>query len=343
MDNAIKISIIVPCYNEEDVLPDFYQAIKEVIENKIHLNSYEILFINDGSNDATGTLLKRYHEIDPHIEYLCFSRNFGKESAMYAGMLHASGEYTVIMDADLQHPPEVIIDMYREMQSGKYDMIATRRKNRSTDTKIRAILSKMFYKFMNKISGIDMGNNAMDFRMFNRKAKEAILSITEYNRFSKGIFEWIGFRTHWLEIDINSRKAGKSKWSFRGLFSYSLEGCIAFSTLPLSLASIMGCLCCFVGIAMVIAMVVQAFIRGVEGSGYATIICVILLMGGIQLFCVGILGQYLAKTYLESKNRPKFLLQESSKEDCVHQEEVMFPSQLAKGREETKGEEADEY
>lgn len=233
---------------------------------------------------------------------------------MYAGLLYTKGDYTVIMDADLQHPPEVISDMYREISSGQYDMIATRRKNRKTDTKMRASLSHMFYGFMNRISGINMENDAMDFRMFNQKAKNAILSITEYNRFSKGIFEWIGFRTQWLEIEINDRRAGKSKWSFRGLFAYSLEGCIAFSTLPLSLASIMGCLCCFAGFAMIIAMVVQALATGVEGSGYATIVCMILLMGGIQLFCVGILGQYLAKTYLESKNRPKFLVQETSKE-----------------------------
>lgn len=312
MDEDIVISIIVPCYNEEDVLPEFYSSVKNVLENKMHLNNYELLFVNDGSSDKTETILKEFNKKDWHVQYLCFSRNFGKESAMYAGLLYAKGSYTVIMDADLQHPPEVIEKMYQEIISGQYDMIATRRKNRKNDPRIRAAFSHMFYGIMNKISGINMGNNAMDFRMFNQKAKNAILSVTEYNRFSKGIFEWIGFRTYWLEIEINDRQAGKSKWSFRGLFSYSLEGCIAFSTLPLSLASIMGCLCCVVALIMMIIMVIQALIYGVEGSGYATTICLILLIGGIQLFCVGILGQYLAKTYLECKNRPKFLVQETS-------------------------------
>ncbi len=317
MEEDIIISIIVPCYNEEDVLPEFYSSVKNVLESKMHLNKYEILFINDGSADNTESILKSLNQKDGHVQYLCFSRNFGKESAMYAGLLYAKGAYTVIMDADLQHPPEVIETMYQKIESGQYDMIATRRKNRKTDPKLRAGLSHMFYGIMNKISGINMGNDAMDFRMFNQKAKNAILSLTEYNRFSKGIFEWIGFRTHWLEIEINDRKAGKSKWSFRGLFSYSLEGCIAFSTLPLSLASIIGCLCCVIALVMIIVMVIQALINGVEGTGYATTICLILLIGGIQLFCVGILGQYLAKTYLECKNRPKFLIREASRETFI--------------------------
>lgn len=271
-----------------------------------------MLFIDDGSKDTTAAIIKELHEKDEHVEFLSFSRNFGKESAIYAGLQFSDGDYTVIMDADLQHPPEVILQMYEEMKSGRYDMIATRRKNRSSDTKLRAVGAKMFYKVMNKISGIDMGNNAMDFRMLNNKAKNAILSMGEYNRFSKGIFEWVGFRTCWLEIEIPERKAGTSKWSFVKLFRYSLEGCMAFSTLPLALSSFIGFALCVIAVLMIIIMVVQTMITGVEGSGYATIICTILLVGGVQLFCIGILGQYLSKAYLEVKRRPKFLIQDLS-------------------------------
>ena len=319
MGNNKKVSLIVPCYNEEDVLHDFYRVTTKILLEEIKLNEYEILFVNDGSKDATYDILVELSKKDKHVHYLSFSRNFGKESAMYAGLQHADGDYTVIMDADLQHPPEVLIHMYREMQTGMYDMIATRRKNRDTDTKLRAFLSQAFYKIMNKISGINMGDNALDYRMFNKKAKEAILSMAEYNRFSKGIFEWIGFRTCWLEIDIADRIAGNSKWSFKSLLLYSMEGCIAFSTMPLAISSVLGLLFCIIAVLIIIVMIVQSFIYGIEGSGYTTIICTILLVGGVQLFCIGILGQYLAKAYLEIKNRPKYLLLESSKEQGVEE------------------------
>lgn len=314
MKSVDKISIVIPCYNEEDVLLNFYEETKKVMQTgaQRYQLDFEMLFVDDGSKDTTAAIIKELHEKDGHVEFLSFSRNFGKESAIYAGLQFADGDYTVIMDADLQHPPEVILQMYEEMKSGRYDMIATRRKNRSSDTKIRAAGAKMFYKVMNKISGIDMGNNAMDFRMLNHKTKNAILSMGEYNRFSKGIFEWVGFRTCWLEIEIPERKAGTSKWSFVKLFRYSLEGCMAFSTLPLALSSFIGFALCLIAVLMIIIMVVQTMITGVEGSGYATIICTILLVGGVQLFCIGILGQYLSKAYLEVKRRPKFLIQDLS-------------------------------
>lgn len=315
MEANKRLSIIVPCFNEEDVLHEFYNVTKNVIEDKIKLDDYEILFVNDGSKDATARILKELNGQDKHVQYLNFSRNFGKESAMYAGLQHADGDYIVIMDADLQHPPEALVDMYREMQTGQYDMIATRRTNRDTDSKLRAFLSQTFYKVMNKISGIDMGNNALDYRMFNKKAQKAMLAMSEYNRFSKGIFEWIGFRTCWLEVDIADRVAGNSKWSFKGLFLYSLEGCIAFSTMPLAISSVLGLVFCVVAIAIIVIMTVQSLIYGIEGSGYATIVCTVLLVGGVQLFCIGILGQYLSKAYLEVKNRPKYLLLETSKEE----------------------------
>ncbi len=310
-----KLSIIVPCYNEEAVLANFYKEIMMVLREQIQIEEFEVLFIDDGSKDQTKNIIEGLSNQDSNVEFLSFSRNFGKESAMYAGLQYADGDYIVIMDADLQHPPCYIGKMYQLMISGKYDMIATRRKSRGKESKLRSFCGESFYKIMNKISGINMGNNAMDYRMFNKKAKDAILSMTEYNRFSKGIFEWIGFRTFWLEIEIADRAAGESKWSFRKLLSYSLEGCIAFSTLPLSLSSLFGMLFCVIALMMLIVMFIEACVYGVAGTGYTTIICMILLVGGVQLFCVGILGQYLSKAYLETKNRPIYLVQDSSKPD----------------------------
>lgn len=310
-----KISIVVPCYNEEAVLPDFYKEITRVLSEEMNCADYEVVFVDDGSKDKTHEMIEKMSQEDTHIEFVSFSRNFGKESAMYAGLKYADGDYTVIMDADLQHPPQYISAMYNQMETGKYDMIATRRKKRGNESKFRSICSETFYRFMNRISGIDMGNNAMDYRMLNRRAKEAIVNMTEYNRFSKGIFEWIGFRTYWLEIEINDRVAGESKWSFKKLLEYSIEGCVAFSTMPLHVSSLFGIIFCAIAFVMIIVMVIQALIFGITGTGFATIICIILLIGGIQLFCIGILGQYLAKDYLENKKRPIFLVQDTSKEE----------------------------
>lgn len=315
MDRTKKISIVVPCYDEEDVLSEFYKETLKVLKEQMKCENFEIFFVDDGSKDKTRDIIEKLSLEDKHVEYLSFSRNFGKESAMYAGLMYADGDYIVIMDADLQHPPSYLIEMYEKMQTGQYDMIATRRKSRGTESKIRSFCSEIFYKFMNKISGIEIGSNVMDYRMFNKKAKKAILEMTEYNRFSKGIFEWIGFRTYWLEIEINERAAGNSKWSFRKLLAYSIEGCVAFSTLPLSLSSMFGLIFCLIAFVIIVAMTIQAFIYGVAGTGYATIICVVLLIGGIQLFCIGILGQYLAKDYLENKKRPIFLIQKTSKKE----------------------------
>lgn len=310
-----KISIVVPCYNEEAVLLNFYNEITRVMSEEVDCEDYEVVFVDDGSKDRTYEIIKQFSKEDTHIEYVSFSRNFGKESGMYAGLKYADGDYTVIIDADLQHPPRYISHMYKEIKTGDYDMIATRRSSRANESKFRSFCSKTFYKFMNKISGIDMGNNAMDYRMFNKKAKDAVVNLTEYNRFSKGIFEWIGFRTKWLEIEIDDRAAGVSKWSFRKLLAYSIEGCVAFSTMPLHISSAFGLLFCLIAFIMIVVMVVETLIFGASGTGFATIICVILLIGGIQLFCIGILGQYLAKDYLENKKRPVFLVQDSSKEE----------------------------
>lgn len=310
-----KISIVVPCYNEEAVLNKFYKEITQIMKNDLKECDYEVIFVDDGSKDKTYEIIKKISEIDFHIQYVSLSRNFGKESAMYAGLKYADGDYTVIMDADLQHPPRYIPQMYSEIKIGQYDMIATRRCKRGKESKIRSICSELFYKLMNKISGIDMGNNALDYRMFNRKTKNAIINLPEYNRFSKGIFEWIGFRTKWLEIEIDNRVAGESKWSFKKLLSYSIEGCVAFSTMPLYVSSIFGFIFCLVAFFMIVGMVVESLVYGSSGTGFATIICLILIVGGIQLFCIGILGQYLAKDYLENKKRPIFLVQDTSKKE----------------------------
>lgn len=308
------VSIVVPCYNEESVIHDYYTETTEILSKEGGIEDYEIIFVDDGSTDRTREIIKDLSKADSHVEYLSFSRNFGKESAMYAGLTYAEGVYTVIMDADLQHPPKYIPNMLEEMKSGDCDMVATRRKKRGKESVARSLMSQAFYKVMNRISGIDMGDNAMDYRMLNRKAKNAIINMAEYNRFSKGIFEWIGFRTKWMEIEINERQAGESKWSFRKLFAYSLEGIIAFSTMPLHISSVLGLLFFLAAFVMIAIMVVESLLYGVPGTGYVTIICLILLTGGLQFFCIGILGQYLAKDYLENKNRPIYLVQESSKD-----------------------------
>lgn len=314
MPKKKKISIVVPCYNEEAVIRAFYNEIKRVLNNDLNEVEHEIIFVDDGSKDRTCEIIEELSSTDREVEFLSFSRNFGKESAMYAGLVFASGDYTVIMDADLQHPPRYIPEMYKKIQTGDYDMVATRRSSRGKESKFRSVCSEVFYKIMNRISGINMGNNAMDYRMFNKRARQAIINMSEYNRFSKGIFEWIGFRTYWMEIEIDERAAGESKWSFKKLLAYSIEGCIAFSTTPLLLSSIMGIIFCLIAFIMIICLVMEACIYGISGTGFATIICISLLIGGIQLFCVGILGQYVARDYLENKKRPIYLIQKSSKD-----------------------------
>lgn len=309
-----KISIIVPCYNEEAVIEDFYIEITRVMQEELDLENYEVIFVDDGSKDRTKEMICKKSREDLHIQYISLSRNFGKEGAMYAGLSYADGDYTVIMDADLQHPPIYIKKMYEEIKTGKYDMIATRRKCRGNESKLRSIASESFYKIMNKLSGINMGDNALDYRMFSKKAKNAILSMTEYNRFSKGIFEWVGFQTCYLDIEINDRVAGESKWSFGKLLAYSIEGCVAFSTVPLALSSVLGMIFCVIAFIMIFVLLIQAIMYGVSGTGFATIICMLLLIGGIQLFCIGILGQYVAKDYLENKRRPIFIVDDSSKD-----------------------------
>lgn len=304
-------SIVVPCYNESLSLPIFYQALSEVM-NKLKDADYEIILINDGSTDSTLSTQKELAQKDQRVKYLSFSRNFGKESAIFAGLEYASGDYVIIMDADMQDPPSMIPQMIEEITQEGYDCIATRRTNRKGEPPVRSFFAHLFYKIINKISRTNIVDGARDFRLMNRKMVNAILKMGEYNRFSKGIFGWVGFQTKWLEYENVSRVAGETKWSFWKLLLYSFEGIIAFSTAPLALASIFGILLFLIAMIMVLVIVIKTVIWGDPVAGFPTLACLILLIGGIQLFCMGILGEYLAKTYLETKKRPIYIIKETN-------------------------------
>ena len=311
------LSIVVPCYNEQEVLPLFYDKITEVMTGMKSEHpelDYEVVFINDGSKDKTLEGLRKYARMDERIRYISFSRNFGKEAGMFAGLEASKGDYVVVMDADLQHPPEFLPQMYEYVSSGEYDCATTRRVDRDGESKVRSWFARKFYQIMNKISQTEIVDGAQDYRFMTRQMVDAILSMREYNRFSKGIFSWVGFRTKYIEIKNVERAAGTTAWSFWGLFKYSLEGIVAFSTAPLAIASLLGIISCAIAVIMAIVTVIQKLAFGNPTSGYPTIVCLILLFGGLQLFTTGILGQYLAKTYMECKNRPIYLVQETEKD-----------------------------
>ena len=311
------VSIIVPCYNEEAALPYFLKEIKKT-EAELR-NAYgcwfELIFINDGSKDNTLSVLRDFAKNDPSVRYLSFSRNFGKEAAMYAGLKHATGGYVALMDADLQHPPSMLSEMYEGLQSGEYDCVAARRMNRNGEPPLRSFFARCFYKLINKISDTEIVDGACDFRMMTRQMVDAILSMGEYNRFSKGIFGWVGFRTKWLPYENVERVAGETKWSFWSLLLYSMQGIVGFSTVPLALASVLGVVLCIIALIMVIYIIVKTLMFGDPVSGWPSLACMVMFMGGIQLFCIGILGQYLAKTYLETKHRPIYILAETDEEN----------------------------
>lgn len=311
------VSIIVPCYNEEAALPYFLKEIKKT-EAELHDAygcSFELIFINDGSKDHTLSVLRDFAKNDPSVRYLSFSRNFGKEAAMYAGLKHATGSYVAIMDADLQHPPSMLSEMYEGLQSGEYDCVAARRMNRTGEPPLRSFFARCFYKLINRISDTEIVDGACDFRMMTRQMVNAILSMGEYNRFSKGIFGWVGFRTKWLPYENVERVAGETKWSFWSLLLYSMQGIVGFSTVPLALASVLGVALCIMALIMVIYIIIKTLLFGDPVSGWPSLACMVMFMGGIQLFCIGILGQYLAKTYLETKHRPIYILAETSEEN----------------------------
>ena len=306
-----KLSLVVPAYNEEEALPIFYREARKV-EEQLPQVEIEYLFVDDGSVDGTMDVIRRLHEEDPRVHYVSFSRNFGKEAAIYAGLENAAGDYVAILDADLQDPPALLPEMLRIVTEEGYDCVGSRRVSRKGEPPIRSWFARMFYRIMNRISSADVVDGARDFQLMNRKVVSAILSMKEYNRFSKGIFGWVGFKKKWLEYENVERAAGETKWSVRKLFLYSLEGITGFSVAPLSLASIAGVLFCLISFLMIVVIVVRTLIWGDPVSGWPSLVCIIFMVGGIQLFCTGIVGQYLSKTYLETKRRPIFILKDSS-------------------------------
>lgn len=314
------ISVIVPCFNEQEALPFFYKEIcKVALELKEkHCVDFELLFVNDGSRDQTLSLLRELSTKDSRVKYISFSRNFGKESAIYAGLENASGNYISMIDADLQDPPSLLLEMYELIKDGTYDCIGTRRVTRKGEPPIRSFFARCFYRLINKISNVDIVDGARDFRLMSRQMTDAILSLREYNRFSKGIFGWVGFRTKWLEYENVERVAGSTKWSFWKLFLYSLDGITAFSTTPLSIASAFGMLFLFIAFILILIIIWKTLVFGEPVAGYPSTMCVLFFIGGLQLFSIGILGQYLSKAYLEVKKRPIYIVQETnipSKED----------------------------
>ena len=305
-----RITIICPCYNEEDALPIFYDALRERVFSAVPDAAFEVLLVNDGSKDGTLGVMKSLAERDERVRYVSFSRNFGKEAAIYAGLRNASGDYVAIMDVDLQDPPELIPEMYRRVSSGDCDCVATRRVTRAGEPKLRSWFARVFYRLINRISDTEFVDGARDFRLMRRQMVDAILELPEYHRFSKGLFMWVGFNTEWMEYENVQRSAGETKWSFWKLLLYSLEGVVGFSTAPLTIASFFGILCMFFAFIMIIFIIVRKLIYGDPTSGWPSLVCIITLIGGMQLFCIGILGQYLAKTYLETKNRPIYIAKE---------------------------------
>ncbi|MBD5494131.1 MAG: glycosyltransferase family 2 protein [Lachnospiraceae bacterium] len=303
-------SVIVPCYNEEENIADFYH---ELLKNQEFFNEkkleLEILYIDDGSKDNTVSEVKKLREQDERVHLMSFSRNFGKEAAIYAGLQKSKGDYVVIMDVDLQDPPALLPEMYSYIEKG-YDSVATRRVTRKGEPMIRSAFARMFYRLMNRISKTEIVDGARDYRLMTRQVADAILSMTEYNRFSKGIFGWVGYETKWLEYENVMRNKGETKWSFWKLFFYSIEGITAFSTMPLAIASIMGVVFCFAAFILIVVTILRKLLYGDPTSGWPSLVCIISLISGVQLFCLGIVGQYLSKTYMEVKRRPIYLVKE---------------------------------
>ena len=304
------LSIIVPCYNEEETVRIFYDAVTAVMAQLPDIQP-EYLFVDDGSKDKTILLLRELAAKDPAVRYLSFARNFGKEAAMYAGLQHAKGELVTLMDVDLQDPPALLPEMLRLIDTGEYDCVAVRRVTRKGEPPLRSFFARTFYKLINKMSKTEIVDGARDFRLMTRQMVDSILQVTEVNRFSKGIFSWVGYRTHWIETENVERSGGQTKWSFFKLFIYAIDGIIAFSTAPLAIASVLGLLFCVISFLAIIFVIVRQLIWGGSAFGWPSLVCIILFLTGIQLFCIGILGQYLSKVYLEVKRRPIYILRET--------------------------------
>ena len=304
-----KISIVVPCYNEGQNINSFYQEMIKTLEKIKEKYNYEMIFVNDGSNDETESNVKKIRKKDTNVILISFSRNFGKEAAIYAGLSNATGDLVTLIDADLQHPPTTILEMIKGINEG-YDVVATKRKNRKGEPIIKSAFSKLFYKLMRMFIPIE--KNVQDFRLMKRELVDAILSVKEYNRFSKGIFTWVGFNIKYIEIENIERKTGKTKWSFKKLLNYAIEGITSFTTAPLKVSTVIGFFVSIIAIISTITIILQTLIYGKDVPGYASIITAILFMGGVQLISIGILSEYISKMYLEIKNRPKYIIKKEN-------------------------------
>lgn len=306
-----KLSIIIPCYNEQESIPLFYQEMEKVREQNFPDQEFEYLFINDGSKDETLPEIKQLRQKDTKVRYISFSRNFGKEAAMLAGLEAAQGDYIAIMDVDLQDPPSLLPEMYQEVKYNDYDCVATRRVTRKGEPIIRSFFARLFYKLINHISEVEMVDGARDYRLMTKQMVDSIVSMKEYNRYSKGLFSFVGFKTKWIEYENRERIAGETKWSFWKLFKYALEGITAFSTAPLVISSVVGLLFCLIAFFVILLIIAKTLIYGDPTSGWPSMICVIFFVSGVQLFSLGIIGQYLSKTYLEVKKRPIYIIKET--------------------------------
>lgn len=307
------ISLIVPCYNEQESLPIFYEEVTKVVEK---MNTeYELVLVNDGSRDKTLEVMRELAAKDSYVKYHSFSRNFGKEAAMYAGFCNAKGDYVAVMDADMQDPPALLPEMMKILESGEYDSVATRRADRKGEPKIRSWFARKFYKIINKISDADIVDGARDFRLMKREMVDAIVEMGEYNRFSKGIFGWIGFKTYWLPYENIERVAGETSWNFWKLFKYAIDGIINFSQAPLTISAWFGMIMTFVGFVSLLFIIIRKIAFGDPVAGWASLVCVIIFIGGIQLFCIGIMAQYISKMYLEVKKRPHYIIAETNDEE----------------------------
>lgn len=308
------LSLVVPCYNEKEALPYFMEEVEKVTKEIKGIET-EVILINDGSKDETIEVIRELKKSYSCIRYLSFSRNFGKESAILAGLAASRGDWTAVMDADLQDPPSLLPEMLNEIREEGYDCVGTRRSTRTGEPPIRSFFARMFYKLINKVSSTKLVDGARDFKLLSRPAVDALLSMPEVNRFSKGLYEWIGFRTKWIEFKNVERVAGETKWSFWGLFKYSIEGIVSFTTSPLILSALLGILFMFISIVTLLFLIVRQLMYHNSVSGWTSMVCIILLLSGVQLFCLGIFGQYLAKMYTEIKRRPHYIIAERSEPD----------------------------
>ena len=308
-----KISLIVPCFNEQEVLPIFYEETVKVIDTVDA--DFEFIFVDDGSKDNTILIMRELAERDSRVTYISFSRNFGKEAAMYAGLENSTGDWCIVMDSDMQDPPSLIPQMYHAVCHEGYDSVATCRETRAGEPPVRSFFARRFYRIINRISDSDIKDGARDFRIMSRQMVNSILSMGEYNRFSKGIFGWVGFKTKWLPYENIERAAGKTKWSFWKLFKYSLDGIVNFSSVPLYISSWVGILFCAIALLATIFFFIRRLAFGDPVTGWASTACIITFIGGVQLFCIGVLGQYMARMYLETKDRPKYIVRETNRKD----------------------------